>query len=119
MSEKSVTCVLIISLDLKRFQHTTDGTDDLLALFIFDHTVVYRNDPVALFLINAGDHISFPVTAKRRMNFISVIIRIFHSDDRFNFTEFFQKAFCNFLFLAKLILIRYSLVTTAAAFLRN
>ena len=119
MSEKSVTCVLIISLDLKRFQHTTDSTDDLLALFILDHTVIHRNDPVALLLIDAGDHISFPVTAKRRMNFISVIIRIFHSDDRFNFTEFFQKAFCNFLFLAKLILIGYSLVTTAAAFLRN
>ena len=74
---------------------------------------------MALLLIDTGDHIPFPVAAKRRMHFISVIIRIFHSDDRLNFTEFLQKTLCNFLFLAKLILIRYSLITAAAAFLRN
>ena len=119
MAEKSISCILIIGLDLKGFQHTTYGTDDLLTFFIFDHTVIYGNDPMTLLLINPGNYVSLPVTAKSCMNFVSVIIGIFHSNDRLYFSEFFQKAFCNSLFPAKLLLVGYTLITATAAFLRN
>ena len=92
MAEKSVITVLIIYLDLKRFQHITDSMDDLLTLPVFDLTILHRNDPVAFLLINTGNDITLTIPSKSCMDFISVIIGIFHSDDRTYFSVFFKKA---------------------------
>ena len=119
MAEKSISCILIIGLDLKGFQHTTYGTDDFLTLLILNQTLFNRNHSVGTSLINSRNNISLPVTVKYSMNFISVIIGVFHSNDRLYFSEFFQKAFCNSLFPAKLLLVGYTLITATAAFLRN
>ena len=119
MAEKSVPGILVISLDLKGFQHSPNGTDNLLTLFVLDHTVIHRNNPVALLLINSGNNIALSVTSKSCMNFVSIIIRILHTNDWLNFAEFLQKSFCISLFFAKLFFIWYALITAATTLFRN
>ena len=88
MTEQAISCIFIVGFDLKRFQKSPDRPDDLLTLFVFDQTVFNRNDPVCLRFIGSGYDISLSVSVEYGVYFISVIIRILHSDDRFYFSVF-------------------------------
>jgi len=116
MTEQAISCIFIIGFDLKRFQKSPDRPDDLLTLFVFDQTVFNRNDPVCLRFIGSGYDISLSVPVEYGVYFISVIIRILHSDDRFYFSVFWQQSVHHFLLLFQLLLIWHSLILASSAF---
>ena len=115
MAQKSISGILIICFDLKRLQHSPDGTDDFLTLLILNQTLFNRNHSVGTSLINSRNNISLPVTVKYSMNFIPVKIRIFHSNYRLHIPKLLQKPLYLILFLFKLCGIRHTLILASTA----
>ena len=118
MTQKSITCVLIICPDFKWFQHSTNRPDNLLTLLVFNQTILHRHYSVCAFFVNTGNNISFPVTVKYRMHFIPVIIWILHSDDWTDLPVCSKKTLFFFLLFLKLLFIRNTLKLAATTFLR-
>ena len=116
MTEQAISCILIVGFDSERFQHISDCPDNFLTDFIFDHALLNRNHSVRSSLIGSADYISFFISVKYSMYFISIIKRIIHSNNRFHIAIFLQKLIHIFLFDFNLLCIRDSLILTTATF---
>ena len=68
-------------------------------------------------LIGSTYNIAFFVSVKYCMNFIPVIKRVIHSNDRFDISELSKKLLHFFLLGHKLFFVRNPLILTASAFL--
>ena len=129
MAQKSISCVLIICFDSKRFQHIPNCTDDFLTDLILDHALFYRNNLMCFrfgfhrnhfmgsLLINTGDDLAISFSGKYCMNFISIIKGIIHSNDWFYICKLSKKLLHPFLLGGKLFFIRNTLILAASAFL--
>ena len=91
MAQQSVSGVLIVRADMKRFQQPSYRDNDLIRLGILDQATVHGNDPVALLFINAGDGIVIPVLAEYRMYLVPVMLRVLHGDDTLDLAKRSQK----------------------------
>ena len=91
MAQQSVSGILIVGTDMKRFQQSPDRYDDLIRLGILDQAAVHRNDPVALLLIDAGNGIMITVLAEYRMYLVPVMLRMLHGNDTLDLAKRSQK----------------------------
>ena len=98
MTQQTVSGVLIKNTDLERTKHTPDRHDDLVCFLILNQTGIHRKNPMCPLFVNARNRIVFPIQSKYRMNFIAVMIRLFHSNDRTNRTDTAQQFFHALLF---------------------
>ena len=116
MAQKAVVGVLVVGLDLEGLQHVPDGMDDGLALFVLDLALLHRHDAVGVGLVDAGDHISLPVPAQDRVDFVSIVIGVFHANDGADLPILGKKLSHLLFLLLQLLLIGDALITAAAAF---
>ena len=87
MAQKAVSRILIIGPDLKGFKHSPDSPDNFIRLFILDQAFFHRHYDMGIFLINPGNNISSAVAVKHRMNLISVMKWLFHSNHSLNLAD--------------------------------
>ena len=87
MAEQTVSCVLVVCFDLKRFQQPADVADDRVCRLIFEQTLVNLYDVVWTLLLNPGNNLAVPLVGKYCMHLVAVAQRIFHPGDRMHRTE--------------------------------
>ena len=78
MAQQSVSGILIVGTDMKRFQQPSYRYNDLIRFGILDQAAVHGNDPVALLLIDAGNGIMITILAEYRVYLITVMLRMLH-----------------------------------------
>ena len=82
MPQKSIPGIFPICFHLKRLHQPRHRLHDGVGLLIFNQTGVHPDDPMALFLIDSRISVALPVRGDHTMNFIPVMIRVLHADDR-------------------------------------
>ena len=87
MAQQSVSSILIVGTDMKRFQQSPDRDNDLIRFGILDQAAVHGNDPVALLFINAGDGVMITVFTKHSMYLVPVMLRMLHGNDTLYFAK--------------------------------
>ena len=78
--------------------HYFAGTGEIVAQLEAERQRIHRKNPMCSLFVNARNRIVFPIQAKYRMNFIAVMIRLFHSHDRTHWTDTAQQFFHALLF---------------------
>ena len=105
-----------------RFHMRQHQIQDLFVDFHAEITFPVADDRVSSSGIKSGDQMAFFVASHRKLRFVSVMVRIFHADDRLHRNLFFLKTadpdqiICNLLlFVCQLFFIRKCLDLAAAA----
>ena len=86
MAKKTVTAVLVKNLDLKGFCQFADGLDHFIGFLIFDLARFDGNQSVTAFFVSSHCNITVSHMLISSMDFVPVIIRIFHTKDRLRFS---------------------------------
>ena len=116
MAEQTIARILIIRFDLKRFQKITNITDNRICTFIFNQTFIYRYNKMCSLLINSGNHSTILPMSEYCMYFISIMERIFHSNDLLCIAVWLQKFIYLLLLLFQLLLIWHIQKLTSTTF---
>ena len=117
MAQQAVAGIFIVSADFERFQHATDGADDLVCFLVFDHAGFDRNDVVGFLFVNAGDGFAFAV-AEYSVHLVAVVERIVHAFDTVYFAVVSKKLLHLALFHLKLFCVWHVQILASAAAVR-
>ncbi len=118
MAQQAIACILIVGPNLKRFQHPSDGSDNLVCLLVFQHASVHSHDVVSSLLVDSGDDLPFPVS-EGSVNLIAVVKRVVHARDGIDSAKAFQQLLHLLLLAVKLSFIWNIQQLAAAAFFRH
>ena len=119
MTYKSLTSHLIIWFNVKPFHMCQYSVQDFLVHLHTQSTVSVFNNRMGTSCIKSCNDPAIFISAYRKLSFIPVMIRLFHSNDRFHrkvckSTNSFQMTFQFLFFKSKLLLIGKSLQLTTA-----
>ena len=109
--------MLVINGPWERRKKVDDRCNDLVGLFVFDQAVPDRNNMMGSCCINTGNRFARAVEREDSMNFIAVMLWIFHPDDRLYTAVGREQRFHPFLLFAELGRIRqFQKLTSATCF---
>lgn len=100
MAQEAVAAVLVVDHDFEALQQTADIADDGIGTLILEQALIDRNHFVCALFINAGYDRSVFFACKGGIDFIPVMIRIFHANHAFDRTMPFRVFFRNCSFFA-------------------
>lgn len=119
MAKETKSGVLIIRPDFKGYQQMLNGLHDFLTGFVLDAAVPHWNNAVRVFFIGSGNNPTPSISGKNVMNLVPIIQRIIHANDGKNFPVGSKQLSHSSLLLRQLLLVGYSLILAAAAFLMD
>ncbi len=80
MAQEAVPRILIVYLHFKRRDQLPDRPDDIVCLLILNKTGIHRKNKMGPLLVYAGNDPPLPVPGHDRMDLISVMPGVLHSD---------------------------------------
>ena len=87
MAQEAVPRILIVYLHFKRRDQLPDRPDDIVCLLILNKTGIHRKNKMGPLLVYAGNDPPLPVPGYDRMDLISVMPGVLHSDHVTDLTE--------------------------------
>ena len=116
VAQEAVAAVLVVDHDFKALQQTADIADDGIGALVLEQALVNRDHFVCALFVNAGYDRSVFFVCKGGVDFIPIMIGIFHADHAFDRDNAFQCFLQELLFFRELLLVGKIQICASAAF---
>ena len=105
MAQEAVAAVLVVDHDFEALQQTADIADDGIGTLILEQALIDRDHFVCALFINTGYDRSVFFACKGGIDFIPVMIRIFHANHAFDRDDALQSLLQELLFFRELLFV--------------